>query len=293
MPGAIRALEDLGVVLKGTPFRGIRYLAGGRRAEALFQSGSGLGVRRTGLHAALRLAVAKHGVEILEQPVTRVDQDAHTVYAAGIEARYLAGADGLHSPVRRLLGLERTPRGRARYGIRHHYHVRPWTDLVEVHWSRHCEAYVTPVTEALVGVAILTSRRAPFEEQLRDFPALTDLLPASGVTKTRGAGPLRQTARARVRGRALLVGDAAGYVDALTGEGVSVGLACAEELVASVLADDPASYERRWQLATRRYRVLTHSLLWARDRKLLRPAIVPMAAALPRVFGAAVNQLAG
>jgi flavin-dependent dehydrogenase len=293
MPGALRALRDLGVDLQGSPFRGIRYLAGDRRAEALFQSGPGLGVRRTALHAALRQAVAKHGVEILQRSVTRVDQDAHRVYAAGIEARYLAGADGLHSPVRRLLGLERTPPGRARYGIRHHYHVRPWADLVEVHWSRHCEAYVTPVTEALVGVAILTSRRAPFEEQLRDFPALTDLLPAGGVTKTRGAGPLRQAARARVQGRALLVGDAAGYVDALTGEGVSIGLACAAELVASVLADDPASYERRWRLATRRYRLLTHSLLWARDRRLLRPAIVPAAAALPRVFRSAVNQLAG
>ena len=64
-------------------------------------------------------------------------------------------------------------------------------------------------------------------------------------------------------------------------------------MMASVLADDPGSYERRWQLATRRYRLLTHSLLWARDHKLLRPAIVPAAAALPRVFGAAVNQLAG
>jgi flavin-dependent dehydrogenase len=293
MPAAVHALSELGVNVDGRPFRGIRYLAGGQRAQALFKDGPGLGVRRTALHAALRTAVVEQGIEVVERPVARVEQDDYCVFAAGVEARYLAVADGLHSPVRRLLGLDRPSPGRARYGIRRHYHVRPWTDLVEVYWSLHGEAYVTPVSEALVGVAILTSRRAPFEEQLSGFPALLEHLPTGGVTKARGAGPLRQSPRGRVQGRALLVGDAAGYVDALTGEGMAAGLASAAALVASVLADDPASYERRWRRATRRYRLLTHSLLWARDRRVLRPAIVPAATALPRVFGAAVNLLAG
>jgi hypothetical protein len=38
---------------------------------------------------------------------------------------------------------------------------------------------------------------------------------------------------------------------------------------------------------------MTHTLLWARDRSLVRPAIVPAAAALPWVFRAAVSSLAG
>jgi flavin-dependent dehydrogenase len=293
MPGAVRALTDLGVSVSGRPFRGIRYLSGERRAEATFRAGSGIGVRRTTLHRALRREVEARGIAIIPESVQQVDQDAERVVAAGVEARYLAAADGLHSPVRRLLGLQASRTGPARYGLRRHFQVRPWTDLVEVYWSPRCEAYVTPVGADLVGVAILTGRQASFDEQLRGFPSLLSRLPSVGATRTRGAGPLRQDTTARVQGRVLLVGDAAGYVDALTGEGVSIGLAGAAALVACVCAGDAAAYERRWRDATRRYRVLTQSLLWARDRPLLRSAIVPAAAALPAVFRAAVNTLAG
>ena len=74
--------------------------------------------------------------------------------AAGVDARYLVAADGLHSTIRRLLdrGTPGQP-GRGsrsplpRYGLRRHYRVAPWTDLVEVHWAPRAEAYVTPVSD--------------------------------------------------------------------------------------------------------------------------------------------------
>ena len=90
----------------------------------------------------------------------------------------------------------------------------------------------------------------------------------------------------------LLVGDAAGYVDALTGEGIAVSLACARSLVDCVMPGDPAGYERRWRRDSRRYRSITSSLLWASGRSPLRRAIVPAAQRLPWVFSAAVGQLA-
>jgi flavin-dependent dehydrogenase len=114
---------------------------------------------------------------------------------------------------------------------------------------------------------------------------------ATAVSPVRGAGPLRQHATGRSRGRCLLVGDAAGYVDALTGEGISVGLACARELVRCLVEDRPNDYEPAWQRATRRYRMLTGGLLWAAGTPALRPAIVPAAQRLPRVFSAIVNSL--
>jgi flavin-dependent dehydrogenase len=95
-----------------------------------------------------------------------------------------------------------------------------------------------------------------------------------------------------VAGRILLVGDAAGYVDALTGEGIAVALACARALVDAVVTDDPGAYERRWLAASRRYRAMTCSLLWARRQPLLASRIVPLSCRLPRVFGVAVQQLA-
>lgn len=295
MPAGVRELARLGVTVGGRPFRGIRYVDGRVEAEAHFRTGPGLGLRRTALHDALARRAAELGV-----PVVPLRVDARTlrhgrdrVTAAGITARYLAAADGLHSPIRRALGLDLPPAGRAaRYGLRRHFAIAPWTDCVEVHWGARGEAYVTPIGPELVGVAILTADRAPYEEQLAGFPGLAARLPASAATPTRGAGPLRQPVRAPVAGRTLLVGDAAGYIDALTGEGLTTALAAAAHLVRCVVADRPQDYGRAWRRVSRRPRALTAALLWTRGRPALAPRIVPAAARFPGLFAAVVNQLA-
>ncbi len=312
MPGAVRELQRLGVDPAGHPLTGIAYCAEGRAAVASFRDGPGRGVRRTVLHAALREAVAAAGVEVVPGTVGALRQDddgvlaelaapgagrtAPTAPTAEVRARYLVAADGLHSPLRRRLGLDvaRTPSARpARFGLRRHYATAPWTSLVEVHWSRDAEAYVTPVADGCVGVAVLSGRRRGFDDHLAGFPALRarldDADPASDV---RGAGPLRQTARRRTAGRVLLVGDAAGYVDALTGEGVALALGQAAAAVRAIGADRPETYEAEWRALTRRYRLLTGGLLAGTSVGLVRRAIVPAARLLPPVFGAAVNALA-
>ncbi|MFJ5633518.1 NAD(P)/FAD-dependent oxidoreductase [Streptomyces goshikiensis] len=296
MPGGLRRLAELGVSVPGRPFRGIRYLDGvtGRQAEGLFRAGPGLGARRTDLQAALAERAAALGVRVLPRRVEEVRQDEHRVAAAGLTARYLVAADGLHSPVRRGLGLSAPPvRGRpARYGLRRHHDAEPWSDLVEVYWSARCEAYVTPLAPGRIGVAVLTSEQAPFDAQLARFPLLAERLRGASGGPVRGAGPLRQRARTRVAGRVLFVGDAAGYVDALTGEGLTLALTAAGELVRCVGAGRPQAYERAWRELSRGYRALTGSLLWARGRPPLARRIVPVAARLPGAFTRAVNLLA-
>jgi flavin-dependent dehydrogenase len=222
------------------------------------------------------------------------------VHAAGHSGRYLVGADGLHSSVRRLTGLDLPPAAtsprRQRFGLRQHIAVAPWSGLVEVHWGRDLEAYVTPVGDQLVGVALLTSRREPFDVQLKEFPALMERLdsaaPASDGPATMGAGPLRQRSWARVSGRVLLVGDAAGYVDALTGEGIAVGLASARAAVEAITAGTPTAYEQTWKQVSRRYRWLTESLLWTRQHRATAKLIVPAAQKVPGLMTTLVNQLA-
>jgi flavin-dependent dehydrogenase len=163
---------------------------------------------------------------------------------------------------------------------------------VEVHWGSYGEAYVTPVGTDLVGVAVLSARRVAFEEQLNEFPQLRERLAnASAATRARGAGPLRQRVARRVAGRVLLVGDAGGYVDALTGEGISLGMAQARAAVSAVAADRPYAYERAWRQASWRYAAMTHALVQATRPAWARQAIVPAAAALPTVFRAAVREL--
>ncbi len=313
MPGGLQALADLGIDPPGHDLRGIRYLARGRVAEADFTSGLGRGVRRTVLHDAVRRAVDEAGVEVLPLSACGVTQDEHTVRVPTedsggtgptLSATWVIAADGLHSPTRRSLGLDRDQRPRTkdaesgqrrpgRYGLRQHYGMRPWGDHVEVHWSRHAEAYVTPVADDLVGVAVLSRQRAPLTDSLADFPHLRERLgDAPVVTSVRGAGPLHQRTSRRVAGRVLLAGDASGYVDALTGEGISLGLAHARAAVSAITAGEPDAYERAWRAATRRYALLTHALVQVTRPTWGRRLLVPAAAALPPVFRGAVNELA-
>ncbi len=293
MPGAVAALTDLGVRLDGHPIRGIRYVDGPRRAEASFRRGDGRGVRRTALHAALQDAVHEAGVPVVERRVRSLSDRGDHLRVDDVPARHLVAADGLHSPVRRMAGLDRPSTRRRRHGLRHHVAVAPWTSFVEVHWSPVGEAYVTPVGTDEVGVAVLTEEKRPLPSLLTAFPSLAERLDGAETTSTvRGAGPLRQRVSGRVAGRVLLVGDAAGYVDALTGEGIALGLGQARSAVEAILAGDPAQHEATCRRLGWRHELLTWGLLTATGLGPARRRVVPIAARLPRVFGLAVDQLA-
>ncbi|WP_205473675.1 NAD(P)/FAD-dependent oxidoreductase [Nocardioides sp. SYSU D00038] len=293
MPGALGELLELGVDPAGHPFDGIRYLSAHTEATADFARGPGRGIRRTTLHAALHDAALAAGARIEQRSVHEVHQDDDGVVVDGVRAGHLVAADGLHSPVRRRLGLDVTVRGPSRFGQRRHYRVRPWSSYVEVHWARDVEAYVTPVAEDLVGVAVLSATTGRHDAWLDHFPALRARLAGAEPGGTvRGAGPLRQGARRRVAGRVLLVGDAAGYVDALTGEGLALAFAQARAAVAAVVDGDPGRYEHDWVRLTRRYRWLTTALLLGTRRPVVRRGLVPAARALPPLFRGAVNALA-
>jgi flavin-dependent dehydrogenase len=325
MPAGLSRLAALGVNPRGYPLRGIRYTDGRHQADARFAHGEGRGVRRTVLHAALAQRALALGIPVLPARVTAFKQHESHVSASGVDARYLVAADGLHSGIRRALERDAPARpgpalagrqggsgggaaGRAaRYGLRRHFRVAPWTDLVEVHWSARAEAYVTPVADDVVGVAVLFTRQDHparpasgnggaddgFAEWLTEFPALLGRLAgAAPVSAVRGAGPLRQQVRRRVYGRVLLAGDASGYLDALTGEGIGVGLAQADVLVRCLAARRPADYERAWRRVSGPAWRLTGGLLWSRNQPLLGSRIVPAAEHLPWVFSALVNRAA-
>jgi flavin-dependent dehydrogenase len=292
MPHTLRQLGALGANPPGMPFHGITYIDGPRRATGRFRSGPGRGVRRTCLHASLLDTATAAGVRIEHGEIGRVSQDATSVQCGDFRARHLAAADGLHSPIRASLGLSRPSAGARRWGIRRHIAMKPWTDCVQVYWSDNAEAYVTPVAEDCVGVAILTTRRGPFCEQFKAFPALKALVDGHAHGPDRAAGPLRQRVRSRSAGRVLLVGDAAGYVDALTGEGLGIAFGAAELLLNCITAGRVDDYDRQWRQMSRRYRLLTAGVLRASAFPPLRSAIVPAANAFPGVFTGAVNMLA-
>ncbi|WP_407319028.1 FAD-dependent monooxygenase [Isoptericola halotolerans] len=300
LPGTLAAVRRLGVDPAGWDLRGISYRQDGTVADHRFRDGPGRGVRRTVLHTALHEAALAAGATVVPGRVGTVGQDDDGVTAGGVRARWLLACDGLHSRVRREVGLEvapgrRAPRPRSsgggrRFGLRRHYRLAAWSDRVEVHWGPRVEAYVTPVAADLVGVALLGPPGIVFDDELATLPELGDRLADAGPAgPVRGAGPLRVRSSARTRGRVRLVGDASGYVDALTGEGLRVGFAQARAAV--VHLDDAGSYERAWRRVTRDYRLLTGGLVAAATSPVRR-GVVPAAAHLPGIFGAVVERLA-
>lgn len=290
MPDGVRRLTALGVRLEpesARPLRGIRYLDEQSVAEARFPGEPGLGIRRPVLHRALVDRAARLGVG-LGWGVT-----ARGLTSAGVEtdngpyaARWVVGADGLNSRVRRWAGLGEK-RGRVeRFGVRRHFAVAPWTDLVEVYWASGREAYVTPVSRREVGVALLWSgEKAGFDRQLGSFPRLeARLAGATATSKDRGSGPLAQSASTVCRGRVALVGDAAGYLDAITGEGLSLAFHQATLLASAIRREDLGSYARQWRRSSALPFGLIRALLFAERRPRLRRRLIRTLAAEPGLF---------
>jgi flavin-dependent dehydrogenase len=284
MPPGVARLRALGVEPPAWgchPFTGIRYVDGDVVAEADFPEGPGLGVRRLALSEALIARAEALGVtrwEGTEAGAWTEDTTGVTLQTSRgpVRARWLVAADGLHSRVRAQAGIAATPmttKGR-RLGVRRHFHTAPWSDKVEVWWGDGVEAYVTPVGPERVGVAFLwRDGKGDHAAFLQRFPALAARLgePDSVI---RGAGPFGVSVARRTQGRVLLVGDAAGYLDALTGEGLSLAFEGAEALVAATVAEAPARYEADWARITRRHLLFTGLLLQVAQRPWLRRRVV-------------------
>lgn len=297
MPGGLAALAALGVDPAGFPLTGITYRAPGAQVTTAFRAGPGRGIRRTVLHHALRTAARESGVQLRACAAADVELVSGWVSIACTDgtvahASRLIAADGLHSPTRRRLGLDRPVHRRPRFGQRRHFRIAPWTDRVEVHWGPRAEAYVTPVADDLVGVAVLSGERMAYDVHLQQFPELLGRLAGADIASgIRGAGPLRQRAAAPVHGRVMLVGDASGYVDALTGEGISLGLAHGRAAVDAIVHGRPESYAAAWRGLNRVPYAATGLLVRATQPSWVRARIVPAAAAAPWLFGAAVHRL--
>ncbi|WP_059438588.1 NAD(P)/FAD-dependent oxidoreductase, partial [Anaeromyxobacter sp. PSR-1] len=249
-------------------------------------------------------AELREGAEVRDHRVLADRVRVALAGGAAAEARVLVAADGLGSPTRRRAGLERPVRAPERFGVRRHAEVPDAGDAVEVHFGDGVEAYVTPVGPRQVGVAFLFERGAArsFEALLGRFPALAARLDgAAFATPARGAGPLARAARARVADRLVLLGDAAGYLDAVTGEGLSLAFGCAIDLAAllpgalarGATAHDLAAYETAWRRRYGPYARWTRLVLALSRRPGLRRRLIALAAMAPRPFERAVAAAVG
>lgn len=312
LPHGRAALERLGVEppVGARPFRGIRWTMAGTTAIGRFpEELRGLGLRRDELDARVIGAARRAGAEVHEQTTVRgLERSAGgwSVRTTGgaWEARLVVGADGPQSRVRRWAGLDVPLRGRRRYGIRGHWKL-PLTardeEWVDVRVVDGAELYLTPVAPGMLNVAALVEQeamgrfRGDLEGSFRRLVEreLPQLAGAEPLGDTSAVGPLRRSARRSVADGLLLVGDAAGFVDGITGEGMASAVGSAEiaaEVVSAALsaglptASALAPYHRRRARLVRDVDRLTEIVVWGIRRRGLAARAVRALARNPRLF---------
>jgi flavin-dependent dehydrogenase len=288
LPDGWARLLALGVEPAGHPLGGIRYRAPALVVDAPFPAGPGRGVRRLELHHQLLIRACALGVGMHWGSRAQRATPQGELETKNGTRRFdlIAAADGLRSPLRRQLGLERPGRSLERFGARAHFRLAPEDDRVEVWWSERTEAYVTPLAADTVGVALLSDvRPLHFDALLQTFPELARRLAGSRrLGPVLGTGPLEQRVRGRVAGRVALIGDAAGYLDAITGEGLSLGLHQVELLIAALDRGDLGWYERRVAAVAKRADLAAKLWLATAKRPALRRRALASLALHPGTF---------
>jgi len=163
-------------------------------------------------------------------------------------------------------------------------------------FGQRAEAYLTPLGEREMGVALLwEGETTGFDDLLaRRFPAelRERLAGARPLSRDRGAGPFLQRTHGVARGRLALVGDAAGYVDALTGEGLAIAFEEALALAAAMSAGDLDRYERASVRLRRVPERVTRLVLYMARRARVRRRVVEELAFDPELFSRILGALA-
>jgi flavin-dependent dehydrogenase len=318
MPAGVAVLERLGLAeaVGGVPFHGVRYHFTGFRVDGKFPSQNGQAVvgrgqRRVVLDellfktAAGTPGVSAHAGVFVDGPL--VESGRVTGLIVEGEARrgdLVVAADGIQSSIRKALGLDKPVRQR-RFGVRTHFRLAsgakqvPWIDVFV---RRGYEIYITPLpsNELLVGALVERgnfdgSADTEFAKWWKAEPELAARLEgAEQISPLVGRSPLAARARCGVAPGIVLLGDAGGSVDPITGGGMAQALGSAEllkqYLSSAVLADAwLMNFERERNAMLRDYRMLTGALLWLAGHPALASGTMRALRATPRLF----NHLVG
>jgi flavin-dependent dehydrogenase len=261
----------------------------------------GLAVRRTVLDTALLRAAAQAGAEVREGvALERLDVErgrvsGGTLRSAGglaeVRARAVVGADGLTSRVARQLGVARRGRPRRLALVAHVAGMRGLGDCGEMFCGPGWYVGIAALGGGIANVAMVVPlsdgpdlARGPEAHVRRRLAGLPELASRAAsiefVRPVLVAGPFARRVADVVADGALLVGDAAGFFDPFTGEGVFAALRggrlAADALVAALAEGAAASRERLAPYARARRRAF-------RDKWLLE-RIVGLAATRPAVM---------
>jgi menaquinone-9 beta-reductase len=309
LPPGVKALDRLGIrdrfdLMNSYPFTGIRFIQeDGSYAESTMPS-VGMGIRRTVLVEMLARRAEELGAVLRHRCMVNAVEaktDGAIIRTASgkIAARLVVAADGLNSSLRKASGLAAGAAARRRFALRQHYEVRPWSDFVEVYVDAKGEAVATPVSARCVGVNFVWEDGAI---ELPTLPTLAMRFPVLGarlgkapaISSVKGAGPMAQRAKRRNSDRMVLVGDAAGFVDSISGDGLSIAFNSAlvlgkhlgEILSLGATRESMQAYDREARQLYRGYWFVTNGLLSIAHHPWARRIIINSLMRHPGIFRA-------
>lgn len=290
LPEGVSSLTELGVEIpsdESIPLKGIRFWAGSECAGAEFPVARGLGVRRLVLHRAMIEAARAAGVTLLwRSPVGLAGNG--TLSCAGQMHRpaWIIGADGAFSRTRRWAGLQSGEIRRKRFAFRRHYQISPWSDFVEVYWGKLCQFYVTPLNPSEVGLVLLSpDPHIRIDQALEGFPVLAARMRgARSATRQRGGitGDWRHS-QVVLRNIAL-VGDAAGLIDAISGDGLRLAFCQATALAEALASGNPYQYQLQHRRLMQRPWRMVRLLLAMQRSPFLQRRVIGLLAHQPGLF---------
>ena len=314
MPAGVAVLNRLGLgeAVGGAPFYGVRYHFGKQVTEGRFPQTSGLpvsgrGQRRKHLDEVLFRAAA-NAPGVIAHTGTHVDgplRENGRVVGMFVDgqprsAALVVAADGVHSQLRHKMGLN-APVRRKRFGICAHFRLakdHAQAPCVDVFLGHGHELYVTPLPGGEVLVAVLADAQQLVQSVERSFrrwlfaePELAKRLEgAEQITPLLATSPLAAQARSGVAPGFVLLGDAAGFLDPITGGGMTQALMTAELLdryIPDRVSQDDSwlwMFERARRALLFDYRILTRMVLWLADHPRLGQRLLWIMDALPSVF---------
>lgn len=290
LPDGMAALQRLGIQIPASEtwaFRGIRFWSSDRSADAVFpESSCGLAIRRIALHRVMVERAKQLGAHLLwGTPVTGISAEGVRLNDCFVRARWIVGADGANSRVRRWAGLDRS-RPRLRYAFRRHFRVAPWTDHMEVYWGEHCQGYATGVSHDQVCIALAShDPKLRLEGGLHCLPRLAARLHGAEIVSTeRGALTGNRQFRRVWRNNVVLVGDASGTVDAITGEGMGLAFSQAISLADSLRSGDLNAYQHEHRRLALRPQWMARLMLTMDRRPKLQQRTLRVFQRHPEIF---------
>lgn len=324
-PGCLRILDRIGalpLIREGgaRPLSGmVIHTAAGRSLRAIYPGERVLGypqigamaIRRGRLDPILLDLALRGGAEYLphfqvsdlvweDQRVVGI-HGRHRGGSASLLGRLTIGADGRHSVVARRLGTVRRHLWLDKVAlVAYATGVSRAEEVGEIFLGPDRYCILNPIAPDLTNIGVVINRRefqrppdpAAFLRQVgASVPGLADrLTDARIVAPARCLGPLAHQADRFTAPGALLVGDAAGFLDPFTGEGIHAALRSAElaaEIALPALRDstapppEPRDYAVAWRQELRAKWRLCSALQQAIRRPLVAEGLVMLLARRP------------